>query len=258
MIKSIIENIGGKTIDAFVSIFSALKITFLSVVFLFFPTSYKQQARETLVKQIYFTALEPLALFLFLAFLFGTSILGAIISLIIEYNLQDKIGLTIIKFSINEFAPFFTALFIALHSGAHINVNLMQKKQDNKLETSTESLMQILLPRVLAGMFSTLILSALVATIVVMSGYVFTLFYLNMELNGYIYTLMRAIEPSDLFVFITKTLLFGFLSMFIPVYLAIKSKNKPELLANTLLKNMLKLLVVLFFIEVLSLVLQSL
>lgn len=262
MIKSGIENIGERTIDFFVSIFDVLRITVICVLYLLLPTSYKTEMRETLVKQIYFTSIQPLALFLFLAFLFGTSILGAAISLAMQYNLQDKIGLIIIKFSINEFAPFFTALFMALNSSAYINAKLMQMKLNNEFEstqqTSLSTLINLLLPRVLSGILSALSLGALAGIIVIFSGYIFSLFYLNMELSGYIYTLKHAIDANDLIVFIFKSAVFGFLTMFLPIYLALRGKNKPQMLANSVLNNVLKLLVALFFIEVLSFVIQSL
>jgi phospholipid/cholesterol/gamma-HCH transport system permease protein len=257
-----IENIGDKTINFFVSIFDALKITLISVLYLFLPTSYKTEMRETLIKQIYFTSIQPLALFLFLAFLFGSSILGAIIGLAVQYNLQDKVGLIIIKFSINEYAPFFTALFMALNSSAYINAKLMQMKLNKEFENTQQSslstLVNLLLPRVLSGILSALCLGMLAVIIVILSGYIFTLFYLNMELSGYIYTLKHAIDANDFIVFIVKSVLFGFLSMFLPVYLAFRSKNKTKMLANSVLNNVLKLLVALFFIEVLSFVIQSL
>lgn len=253
MIKSIIENIGDKTINFFVSILDAMRIALVSVLFLFLPASYTVKMRETLVKQIYFTSIQPLILFLFLAFLFGTSILGAAIAIAVQYNLQDKIALIIVKFSINEYAPFFTALFMALHSGTYISEKLMQMKLNGELKT----LIPILLPRVLSGMLSALSLGVLVALMTVFSGYIFSLFYLHMELSGYLFTLKNTIEINDLIVFITKSTLFGFLIMFLPIIHAVQNISDSQLLARSVLKSILKLLVALFFLEVLSFVLQS-
>jgi phospholipid/cholesterol/gamma-HCH transport system permease protein len=256
IIQHSIESIGDKTINFFISIFDALRIALTLILYLLFPTSYRAQMRETLTKQIYFTALQPLVLFLFLAFLFGTSILGAVISLATQYNLQDKIGLIIIKFSINEYAPFFTALFISLYSGARINAALLLKKEAKELDTSLEALVHLLAPRVLGGIISALVLGTLVSVLVITSGYVFTLFYLHMQIDAYTFMLSNALDIRDLKVFLIKSVLFGFLSMFLPVYLALKSKTKPHFLSHALLKNMLKLLLILLFLEVLSFFIQ--
>jgi phospholipid/cholesterol/gamma-HCH transport system permease protein len=258
MIKTSIENIGGKTIDFFVSVFDALRITLISLLYLFLPTSYNAQMRETLTKQIYYTSIQPLVICLFLAFFFGTAILGGAISLATQYNLQDKIGLIIIKFSINEFAPFFTALFMALHSGTYINAALMQKKQNKEVDSSVETLVHILLPRVLSGVLSALTLGVLVSLVVLTSGYILVFFYLHMQINAYLFMLGNLLEAHDIGVFIFKSVAFGSMSMFLPVYLALRSESKTQLLSHKLLKNMLKILIILFFIEVVSFVIQSL
>jgi phospholipid/cholesterol/gamma-HCH transport system permease protein len=147
---------------------------------------------------------------------------------------------------------------MTLHSGTYINAALIQKKQDKEFELSTETLVHLLLPRVLNGIISALLLGLLVALVVLFSGYSFVLFYLHMQMDAYIFMLGDTLEVHDLRVFIIKSILFGFLSMFLPVYLAITSKVKPQLLSHALLRNTLKLLIILFFIEVLSLVIQSL
>ncbi|MDD2791291.1 MAG: ABC transporter permease [Sulfurimonas sp.] len=165
----------------FLSLFEGVKLTLISIFYLLLPTSYTAQMRKTLTKQIYYTSIQPLTLFLFLALAFGVSLLGALISLAVEFHLQDKIGLLSIKFSVNEFAPFFTALFIALHSSPIINARLLQSRSEDSPSTqmSLDTLMIFLLPRVLGGILSALSLGVLVMVLVLSSSYIFVLFYLK-------------------------------------------------------------------------------
>ena len=260
MNSNFIERIGEKTIDFFFALFGGFKIIFLSLFYLFVPSSYKEDARKNSVKQIYYTALEPLGIFLLLAALFGTALLGALISLAISFNLQDKIGLLIIKFSIVEFAPFFTAFFIALYSSPTVYAALIEKNKIdlNAHEIALDTFMASLVPRVIAGMLSALSLGSLVILLLLFSSYVFLLFYLGMDFNNYLITLKNAVHPNDLILFIIKSIVFGFLAFFFPVYYALMNNKILRFAEHKLLQTILKLLLALFFIEVLSLVLQSL
>jgi len=261
VIIKFIEGIGQKTIGSIFSIFEALRFTALCLIHLLKPSSYNSAMRMVLTKQIYFTAVGIIPLFIMMAFLFGSVIIGVVIMLATEYSLQDQIGSIIITFVIDEFAPFFTALLISIRSSTAINTEIAVMRVNNELNTLKEyniSLINYLfLPRIISGIISVTSLSILFALIMLSSGYVFTLYYMNMDLHTYKYILISAIEVQDLAILLFKGIAFGFVTMLIPIYCGLKTANSNTAIPISVLNGMVKLFIAIFFIEVLSLILQS-
>jgi len=232
------------------------------LVHLINPKSYNSAMRMVLTKQIYFTAVGIIPLFIMMAFLFGSIIIGVVISLATQYNLQDKIGSIIITFVIDEFSPFFTALLISLRSGTAINTEIAVmnvNKELNTLKTYNIDLIDYLfLPRIISGIISVTSLSILFAFIMLSSGYLYTLFFMNMDFHSYKLLLISAIEVKDIVLLLLKSIAFGFVTMLIPIYSGLKTANSYTAIPISVLNGMVKLFIALFFIEVLSLLLQSL
>lgn len=262
MLLNFIENIGDKTISIFSSIYESIKFTAICLLHIFNPKSYNPAMRMVLTKQIYFTAVGIIPLFIMMAFLFGSVIIGVVISLATEYGLQDKIGSILITFVIDEFSPFFTALLISLRSGTAINTEIAVMKVNKELNTLKEYNIDIIdylfLPRIISGVVSVVSLSILFAVIMLSSGYLFTLFYMNMDLHTYKLLLLSAIEVRDIIILLVKSVAFGFLTMLIPLYSGLKTGDSYTAIPISVLNGMVKLFIGLFFIEVLSLLLQSL
>ena len=257
-----IENIGEKTINSLSSFNEAFKFAFICLGHMLQPKSYNPAMRMVLTKQIYFTAVTIIPLFMMMAFIFGSIIIGVVISLATEYSLQDKIGSIIITFVLDEFSPFFTALLISLRSGTAVNTEIAVMNVNKELNTlrayNINLIDYLFLPRIISGIVSVTSLSILFAIIMLSSGYIFTLFYMNMDLHTYKYLLLDAIEVKDIVVLLLKSIAFGFVIMLIPIYSGLKTANAYTAIPISVLNGMVKLFIAIFFIEVLSLVIQSL
>ena len=90
------------------------------------------------------------------------------------------------------------------------------------------------------------------------SGYIVTLFVMNMDLNTYKHLLLDAIEIKDFIILLLKSIAYGFVIMLIPIYSGLKTGNAYTDIPISVLNGMVKLFIAIFFIEVLSLILQSL
>lgn len=257
-----IERLGEKTILVFRSVFEIVPFIALVLLHLVDPKSYNPAMRMVLTKQIYFTAIGIIPLFISMALLFGSVIIGVIIYLAREYSLQSEIGSIIITFVIDEFAPFFTALLISLRSGAAVNTEIAIMSVNKELNTLQEYKVDIIdylfLPRIISGIISVTSLSILFAFIMLGSGYIFTLFYMHMDFNTYKYLLLNAISLSDIVTFILKSVAFGFVIMLIPIYSGLQTKKEYTAIPISVLNGMVGLFIAIFLIEVFSLVIQFL
>jgi len=213
-----------------------------------------------LTKQIYFTTIGLIPLFTIIAFLFGSVIIGVVISLATKYNLQDSIDSIIITFVINEFAPFFTALLISLRSGTAINTEIAIMNLNKELNTLNEYKIDLInylfLPRIISGIISVTSLSVLFALIMLSSGYLFILFYIGMDFHTYKSLLINVIEVKDVIILLVKSVAFGFITMLIPIYSGFKTGQSFTDIPISVLNGMVKLFIALFTIEVLSLLIQ--
>jgi len=255
-----IEKLGEKTIKMFASISEIVQFTFLIFLHLLNPKSYNPAMRMVLVKQIYFTAIGVIPVFITMAFLFGSIIIGVVIYLATQYSLQSEIGSIIINFVIDEFAPFFTTLLISLRSGAAVNTEIAVMRVNRELNTLKEYKIDLIdylfLPRIISGIISIMSLSIVFAIIMLTSGYIFTFLYMNMDLNTYKNILLDAIEVSDIVTLVVKSFAFGFIVMLIPIYSGLKTKKSYTAIPISVLNGMVRLFIAVFFIEVLSLIIQ--
>ena len=262
MILRFVESIGDKTINMVVEFLEATKFIFLCITHMLTPSSYNPAMRMVLTKQIYFTSVGILPLFSMMAMFFGSIIIGIVIVLATQYNLEDNIGSIIINFVMDEFSPFFTALLISLRSGTAINTEIAVMNVNKELNTLRKYKIDLIdylfLPRIISGMISVTSLSIVFAIIMLSSGYIFTLFYMNMDLHTYKNLLLGAVEIKDVVVLVLKGLAFGFVITLIPIYSGLKTTHSYTAIPISVLNGMVKLFIAIFLIEVLSLVIQSL
>jgi len=255
-----LEKLGNRSIVLFFSLRDSLQFILSIIYHMLNPKSYNQAMQMVFIKQFYFTAVGIIPLFIMMAFLFGSVIIGVVIYLATEYSLQSEIGSIIITFVVDEFAPFFTALLISLRSGAAINTEIAIMSVNNELNTLKEYKIDLIdylyLPRILSGILSVVSLSILFAIIMLSSGYVFTFFYMNMDLNTYKYLLLNVIEIEDIVTLLLKSFAFGFVIMLIPIYSGLKTQNRYSGVPISVLNGMVRLFIAVFFIEVLSLIIQ--
>ena len=258
MIIKFIEAIGDKTINVLYAFYEALKFTFICLIHMLNPHSYNPAMRAVLTKQIYFTSIQIIPLFITMAIFFGSIIIGVVILLATQYKLQGEIGSIIITFSIDEFSPFFTALLISLRSSAAINTEIAVMNVNNELNTLNSYKIDLIdylfLPRIIGGIISIVSLSILFAFIMLGSGYIITLFYMDMDFHTYRYLLVSAIEVKDVLTLLLKSIAFGFAVTIIPVYSGLKTTKSYTAIPISVLNGMVKLFVAIFLIEVISLI----
>jgi len=212
--------------------------------------------RSVLLKQIYFTVVEILPSFILIGFFFGSFTVGYVITFAMQYGLKDQIGPMLIGFVFNEFAPLFTAMFIALRSGAAVNAEIAVMQVSGELNTLKQFEIGLIdylfLPRIIGGMISSLALSVLFAIIMLTGGYFFSFMYMGMDLYVYFNTLFLSVGVSNLGYLIGKSTAFGFVIILIPIYSGMTSAKALNAIPVAVLNGMVRLFIAIFTIEVIS------
>ena len=256
----IVERVGQKTLESLASLGDVLRFIILCLVHMLLPSSYNPAMISVLIKQIYFTAVGILPLFGFISVIFGASIIGVVISLAVQYGLQERIGSILITFSVDEFAPFFTALLISLRSSSAVNTEIATMKVNAEIEAlrayRIDLIDYLFVPRIISGIVSVTSLSILFAITMLASGYIVALFMMGMDAHTYTRLLLQAIELKDIFTLLAKGIAFGIVTMVIPIYSGIKAFDSYTAIPISVLNGMVKLFIAIFIIEVSSLLLQ--
>jgi hypothetical protein len=120
MIKAI-GNIGKAAMHKTSSLRGTL--AFAARVFLNFfdRRTYNSASRMVFIHQFYFTSVQILPLFLFVAVIFGSLINGMAFQVVKNLGLTDYLGRLLMGFVVTELSPFVTVLLIALRSSSAID-----------------------------------------------------------------------------------------------------------------------------------------
>jgi hypothetical protein len=120
MIKAI-GNIGKAAMHKTSSLRGTL--AFAARVFLnpFDRRTYNSASRMVFIHQFYFTSVQILPLFLFVAVIFGSLINGMAFQVVKNLGLTDYLGRLLMGFVVTELSPFVTVLLIALRSSSAID-----------------------------------------------------------------------------------------------------------------------------------------
>jgi phospholipid/cholesterol/gamma-HCH transport system permease protein len=135
-----------------------------------------------------------------------------------------------------------------------MNVN---KEIDTLRDLKIDFIDYLFIPSIVSGVVSVAVLSTLFAIIMLLGGYLFTMFFMNMDFHTYKFILINAIGLEDILVMILKAIAFGFVIMLIPIYSGLKTGHGFTAVPISVLNGMMKLFISIFFVEVLSLLIQS-
>ena len=262
MIITLIENIGYASLRFANIFYEAIYFAYQCLVKLLKKSSYNSATKDILIKQIYFTSIEILPLLFLVGTIFGVIIIALIVDYALEYGLEDHIGQLIITIILHEFAPLITVFLISLRSGAAISTEIAVMKVSHELNTlkafNIDIINYLFLPRIIAGIISMSMLTALLSIIILFSGYLYLLLFLETGLDLYIRTLIHAISINDFSILFTKSLLFGFFATLIPIYSGLNSSMSYTGIPIAVLNGMVKLIIAIMSIEVVLLLIQYL
>lgn len=240
-----IESTGNRVIKYSLFTYDFIIFLFKCLRNIFLPSNYCKASRIFLIKQIYLSAIKNLFPFIFLALFLGPIIIVIAISFAINFSLIEQIGDLLVLLVINEFSPFFTTLFFILA------YSLLLKKSRLNRKTEKRSLpSKIYIPKLLIGLFIVPLMALLFATIMLVSGYIVSSLYLNIDFITYENLIINSISFENILILLIKASIFGFIAVLIPIYSEHLKKNKYDV-SRFVIKNLIIILSMLIFVELL-------
>jgi phospholipid/cholesterol/gamma-HCH transport system permease protein len=213
-----------------------------------------------LIHQIYFTSVQILPLFLFVAAIFGILINGMAFQVVKNLGLSDYLGRLLMGFVVTELAPFVTVLLIVLRSSAAINTEIAVMKVNRELNTlerfRIDLIHYLFIPRILTGMLSMVLLTSLFSLVVLVSGFVISSLVFETSEETYIDTLLHSADFLDIVILLIKCATFGFFITLIPIRQGLSATKELTSIPVVVLNGMVKVFLSIITIEVLSSILR--
>ncbi len=250
-----IGKLGKNTTKSFVDTFSfARKVLFR----MFQPRAYNSAMRMVLVNQIYFTSVQILPIFLIVSIVLGSLLIGIVFQLLKQLGLTDYFGNVLMGLIVTELSPFFTVLFITLRSSSAINTEMAVMKVNGEIKTletfRIDVINYLLIPRIINGIVSLVLLSSLFSIVLIISGMLFSWVIFGMSLDVYSNILLNSAHFSDIVIALIKCAVFGFFITLIPIRYGLRASAEFTSIPIAVSGGMVSVFTAIIIIEVLSLV----
>ncbi|RPJ02318.1 MAG: ABC transporter permease [Deltaproteobacteria bacterium] len=255
-----IANIGRVILSAATGFYTTLTFASRILLTLFDKRTYNSASRMVFINQIYFTSIQILPLFLFVAAIFGSLINGMVFQVIKDLGLNDLLGRLLMGFVVIEVSPFVTVLLIALRSSSAINAEIAVMKVNRELQTlesfNIDLIHYLFIPRIVNVMISMVLLTGLFSLVILSIGLLVSSVIFGTSIEFYIDTLLSSADLRDIIVLIVKCAVFGFFITLIPIRLGLSASQELTSIPISVLNGMVKVFVSIIIIEVLSLIVR--
>ena len=221
------------------------------------PRTYDSATRWIIVKQIYFTAVQALPVYMAYSLVISAVIIQIMVTVARNFGLSEYVPGLIVGFLVMELLPFLSVLFVALRSGAAINTEVALMHVNDELtafeHAHIDPIRYEFMPRVVGGVLSVLALTGL--SVLTALGMAFFVIYGFEPVNfpAYSRAIAHLLAFPLVFWLVLKTMLFGLSVTLIPIKTGLEIPKRLFLVPVAVLKGMMRVFFAIVLIEVASL-----
>ena len=170
-----IESLGAKIAGWFTVGYGMFAFLGRALLLLLDRATWNRATFDVVVKQVYFTAVQILHVFLGYALVISWLMISIILSTARDFGLTEFATEMTIRVLVLELLPFLTALFIALRSGSAINTEVALMQVNNELDALAHCKVPPMqfefLPRLIGGVVSVVALASLAGLLALLLAY---------------------------------------------------------------------------------------
>ena len=256
-LMSFLEKIGNFETNLAKSFTDIFLFSGIVLLRMFRRKTYSSAMRSVLVNQIYFTSVQILPVFIAVSIIFGSLLIGIVFQLLKGLGLTELFGKVLMGLIVTELSPFFTVLLITLRSGSAINTEIAVMKVNSEIKTletfRIDVIDYLLVPRVINGIVSLVLLSSLFSVVLMFSGILFSNIIFGMGIDVYINILLNSANFSDIVIALLKCAIFGFFATLIPIRFGLRASHELTSIPIVVSGGMVNVFTAIMVIEVLSL-----
>ena len=222
------------------------------------PSSYSPGNRLLLFRHIYLETAPILGGFAVLCALASLVLTRIVVVTALSYGLSQYALQLVIRVLVLELIPLTAALFVALRctipNGAELSLMRRRGELDALRRSGVDPMCREVLPRVVAGMFSTITLAALSCVVALAVAYLAVYGFVVSGLPGYTRMFGQVFSPAVSLIFVLKTLFFSLAISLIPMASGLYDKADSGSRTSAELRGLVRMFAVILLIEVASLV----
>ncbi|MEW5965917.1 MAG: ABC transporter permease [Pseudomonadota bacterium] len=255
-----IESLGAKVTGWFTVAYGMAAFLGRAGLLLLDRATWNRATFDVVVKQVYFTAVQILHVYLAYALVISWLIITIILSTARDFGLTEFASEMTIRVLVLELLPFLTALFIALRSGSAMNteVALMQvnSELDSLAHCKVPPMQFEFLPRLIGGVISVVTLAGLASLLALLLGYLAIYGPTPAGFDPYTQTIAKIFDFQVVAGLVAKCALFGLAVTLIPVTAGLETPKKLFMVPVSVLRGMMRVFLAIVAIEVVSLALK--
>ena len=222
------------------------------------PSSYRRSNRRVLARHIYDNTAPILLGFTVLCALVSLVLTRIVTATAMSYGLSQYALQVVIRVLVLELIPLTAALFVALRCTIPDGAELAQMQAQGTLESlrlqGINPIHREVLPRVVAGIFSTITLAALSCVVALLVAYLAVYGFGVAGLEGYTRLFGQVFAPAVSLIFVLKTLLFSLAVSLIPMASAFYGMPQSSTRSSAEMRGLVRMFTVILLVEVLSLI----
>ncbi|MDP3586393.1 MAG: ABC transporter permease [Thiobacillus sp.] len=255
-----IESLGAKLAGWFTVGYALFAFLGRAALLLLEPSTWNRATFDVVIKQVYFTAVQILPVFLAYVLVISWLIITIILSTARDFGLTEFASEMAIRVLVLELLPFLTALFIALRSGSAINTEVALMQVNNELDALVHCKVPPMqfefMPRLVGGVVSVVTLAGLAGLLALIVGYLAIYGVGTAGFEPYTRTVSNIINFNIMAGLIAKCALFGLAVTLIPVTAGLETPKKLFMVPVSVLRGMMRVFFAIVTIEVVSLALK--
>jgi phospholipid/cholesterol/gamma-HCH transport system permease protein len=238
--------------------FKLLHLGALLLLLALSPSSYKRTDRLVLARQLYDNTAPIMLGFSLLCALVSLVLTRIVVTTALSYGLSQYALQVVIRVLVLELIPLTAALFVALRCTIPDGAELaeMQARGDlNALrQQGVNPIAREVLPRVIAGIFSTITLAVLSCVVALLVAYIVVYGFNLAGFAAYTRQFGQVFSPAVATIFVMKTLLLSLAVSLIPMASALYGSATNNTRTSAEMRGLVRMLAVILMVEVLSLV----
>ncbi len=222
------------------------------------PSSYHLANRLVLARHLYENTAPILMGFTVLCALISLVLTRIVTATALSYGLSQYALQVVIRVLVLELIPLTAALFVALRCTIPDGAELAELRARGDLEALRQQginpIHREVLPRVVAGIFSTVMLAVLSCVVALLVAYIAIYGFSLAGLSGYTRLFGQVFSPAVTLIFVMKTFFFSLAVSLIPMASALYGMAESNTRTSAEMRGLVRMFAVVLLVEVVSLV----
>jgi phospholipid/cholesterol/gamma-HCH transport system permease protein len=222
------------------------------------PSSYREPERAAMARHITIGAAPTLLWFTLLSSLISLVLIRIVVVTAASYGLSQYALQMVVRVLVLELIPLTAAVFVALRVSLPDGRDIARLRARGELEAlragGIDPIRREVLPRVLAGMFSVLMLAAVAGVVTLVLAYLSVYGFTTEGFERYTRTVGQVFSPAVTLIFTIKTFLLSLAVALLPVASALYDLPRTRSRTSAELQALVRLFLVMLLIEAASLV----